>query len=972
MTKISYLGILLLVLVALLPFAFSQPPSKPARGGEELQQEISIPEKYMQLIKENEKYFETVKEGKDYVPGERIVVFLETVSKDEALQVLREAGAKEAIPLAPGKARRLMHLVKFENEEAAQAAEKQLKKNPKVALVAKNKLLRIPPVIKEQISLTPSAASKDPFRPYQWWLDKIKDNIAPPPTGGTGRLIAVLDTGVDYNHEDLQGQVVLGYDWVNNDTDPYDDYGHGTHVAGIIAAKRDNLKGISGLAPNYKVYAVKVCDASGSCPLDAIINGIYEAAENPDVDVISMSLGGYAQRGSGEFVLLCDAASYAIQQGKAVVAAAGNEGNLDLYWGDLYNGVVGDYEWTVVPAGCPGVIGVAATDEHDYRAFFSNYAVGNLYDLTEFAAPGWAVLSTVPGNGYEAWYGTSMATPIVSAAIARVKAYWNYPDVWSAVARLMGTGYKLNSFRGFPVPTARVDIARALGYTGSGIQGYVFSAEGYEGPLGGAKITIVSGPTGTVGRYVFTNNAGFYTFSGLPAGTYTLKVTKEGYISYTLKVTVPAGGFAENVNFYLVKAAYKDVAKVVVTWDSVNPGLYELFAQWLDHPDRPMWYQAAGSMPALLVRVLPDNFIASQRTLPGELNYWPYVRLLRDAWDFKPVTSAAFKVIRGRTVDVAVAISSHFGEWGILKNRRFTVMLYVGDRLQQVVELGIGTTGTADFWWTVLSFTTSARIVNKREPLQNFIHPGILDSPPYVKTSGASIILVDYDASRYSGDWRDYSKWYKDLLGSGKYKYSYWDAAWLGPPSVDDLKSYNVVVVFSGSSSAFLDRYTRNAFASYMSLKGKRALVTGQDEGWALHELLWPPADLWYQTNLKAVYVSDYWPYFIDPSTRLVALQGASGDLIGDGLTVFLSNSSLYGGAGNQWWPDVILPYGNSTPILYYMYPDGAISGYAGGIRWSDAEGRKLVYFSFGVEGVTDDEVRATLMDRALKWLLAP
>ncbi|MCC6065530.1 MAG: S8 family serine peptidase, partial [Thermofilum sp.] len=392
--------------------------------------------------------------------------------------------AKEVKPVAPGKTKLVMSLAKFESEEAAQAAEKQLKKNPKVVLVAKNKLLRIPPVIKEQVSFAPSAATKDPLRPYQWWLDKIKDNIAPPPTGDTGRLVAVLDSGVDYYHEDLQGQVVLGYDWVNYDTDPYDDNGHGTHVAGIIAAKRDNLKGIAGIAPNYKVYAVKVCDAYGSCPLDAIINGIYEAASNPYVDVISMSLGGYAAVGSAEYILYCTACSYAMQQGKAVVATAGNEGNLYLYYFDLGNGVVGDHEVTVVPAGCPGVIGVAATDEHDFRAFFSNYAIGALSDLAEFAAPGWAVLSTVPGNGYEAWYGTSMATPIVSAAIARVKAYWGYANVFDAVNRLLSTGTTLGSSNGFPVPTRRVDIARALGYTGSGIQGYVYSAEGYEGPLG--------------------------------------------------------------------------------------------------------------------------------------------------------------------------------------------------------------------------------------------------------------------------------------------------------------------------------------------------------------------------------------------------------------------------------------------------------------------------------------------------------
>jgi hypothetical protein len=477
-----------------------------------------------------------------------------------------------------------------------------------------------------------------------------------------------------------------------------------------------------------------------------------------------------------------------------------------------------------------------------------------------------------------------------------------------------------------------------------------------------------------VGKYVFTNNAGFYTFTNLPAGTYTLQVSKADYIGYTIKVTVPAGGFAENANFYLVKRADKDTAKVVVTWDSVNPGLDGLVG-WLlydlDHPDMPAWYQAAGSMPTLFVRVLPDNFIVSQRTAWGSLAGPPYALLLRDAWDFKPVTSAAFKVFKGRTVDVAVAISPFFWEWGMLKGRRFTVRLFVGDRLQQTIELGVGTTGTADFWWTVLSYVASARVVNKLEPLEKFVHPGILDEPPYVKVSGAPIILVDYDGSTY---WPGYEKWYKDLLESGEFKYTYWDAAWLGPPSADDLKPYKVLVIFSryGWASAFYDRYTRSAFARYMAMTGKRALVTGQDEGRVLNWVLMPKADAWYNTYLKALYVADYWPYYTDSQGCLVALQGASGDPIGDGLTLFLSSCGGYGGAGNQWWPDVILPYGGSLAVFYYMYPDGSVSPYAGGVRWSDAYGRKLVYLSFGIEGVTDDEARATLMDRILKWLLAP
>jgi hypothetical protein len=122
----------ILLLLVLLPFsAFSQPPSKPDKSGKEAQlPSANIPEKYKKLIEENEKYFETVKEGKDYVPGERILVFAEGVSGDEAVQIAREAGAKEVKPVAPGKTKLVMSLAKFESEEAAQAAEKAAQEEP--------------------------------------------------------------------------------------------------------------------------------------------------------------------------------------------------------------------------------------------------------------------------------------------------------------------------------------------------------------------------------------------------------------------------------------------------------------------------------------------------------------------------------------------------------------------------------------------------------------------------------------------------------------------------------------------------------------------------------------------------------------------------------------------------------------------------------------------------------------------------
>ena len=99
-------------------------------------------------------------------------------------------------------------------------------------------------------------------------------------TGASNITIAIVDTGVDYNHEDLSGKVILGYDFVNNDSDPMDDHSHGTHCAGIAAAISNNSKGIAGVSWGARILAVKVLAASGSGTNDQVANGIIYAADH--------------------------------------------------------------------------------------------------------------------------------------------------------------------------------------------------------------------------------------------------------------------------------------------------------------------------------------------------------------------------------------------------------------------------------------------------------------------------------------------------------------------------------------------------------------------------------------------------------------------------------------------------------------------------------------------------------------------
>lgn len=209
-------------------------------------------------------------------------------------------------------------------------------------------------------------------------------------------VVAVIDTGLDMNHEDLKDRVVPGYDFVDRDDDPSPgpiNEEHATHVAGIIAASTNNSVGMAGTAGTapVKIMPLRTLEA-GSGDDFTIAEAIKYAADN-GADIINMSLSGL-----GYNQLLTDACNYAFSKNVVVVAAAGNNA-MDA----------GNFS----PAAIPGVITVSATDVNNNLADFSNFG-----STVELAAPGVEVLSAIPGDAYESYDGTSMATPFVSAACA--------------------------------------------------------------------------------------------------------------------------------------------------------------------------------------------------------------------------------------------------------------------------------------------------------------------------------------------------------------------------------------------------------------------------------------------------------------------------------------------------------------------------------------------------------------------------
>ncbi len=240
-------------------------------------------------------------------------------------------------------------------------------------------------------------AYNDPYLSYQWSIAETGADLAwDTVTDGAEIVVAVVDTGVDYTHDDLKNRVLvdLGYDFVNGDSDPMDDNGHGTHVAGIIAAEADNGIGIAGMAGtlDVSILPIKVLDADGAGETAVISAGILYAVEQ-GVDIINLSLGAD--------IITPDvrqAVETALEADIFVVVAAGNDGTVCA---------------PLSLANLDGVFTVAAATESSTVADFSNYG-----SAIDGYAPGEEILSTYLDNQYAYQDGTSMASPVVAGAAA--------------------------------------------------------------------------------------------------------------------------------------------------------------------------------------------------------------------------------------------------------------------------------------------------------------------------------------------------------------------------------------------------------------------------------------------------------------------------------------------------------------------------------------------------------------------------
>ena len=241
---------------------------------------------------------------------------------------------------------------------------------------------------------------------YASLTDADEDNIEGYAAGGGDVVIGSIDTGVELTHPEFTGRLIVGKDWADNDNDPSDQDGHGTHTTGTMAGATVGVAGISGAASHVKVYVQRVCGRRG-CPTSAIVSAIRAAADYPGMVAMNLSLGG-----SSESQAEKDAIAYAKSKNVLVIASAGNDGTSTVS----------------CPACDSNAISVAATNWKDQLASYSNFGPG-----LDLAAPGGecysnttpdgCIYSSYIGGGYAWLQGTSMAAPQVTGTAAIVASF---------------------------------------------------------------------------------------------------------------------------------------------------------------------------------------------------------------------------------------------------------------------------------------------------------------------------------------------------------------------------------------------------------------------------------------------------------------------------------------------------------------------------------------------------------------------
>src|SRR5262245_693258 len=503
----------------------------------------------------------------DAVPGSIIVGFKAHVSAKARGSALAAVGARPTKRFS-----QIDSTVVSVSESNTSRTIRALERDPRVAYAEPNFILHA------------ADATNDPFFNQEWGLDNTGQQVnwtsgTPDAdidakeawnvsTGSPDVTVAVIDTGVDVTHPDLAQDIWInegencagcrtngidddgngyvddwrGWDFVNHDNDPTDDNGHGTHVAGSIAAAGNNGVGVAGVTWNSKIMPLKFLGSDGSGSTEDAISAILYARAK-GVPILNNSWGG------GEFSqALQDAIEQTDASGELFVAAAGNDfTNTDAepFWPSSYD--------------TPNILSVGASDQFDRKAWFSNYGVRTV----DLSAPGTNIYSTWRGGTYRFADGTSMATPQVSGAAALAKAVFPDASGVGLKALLLRTVDPVAALNGATRTGGRLNVDHAVRCTGP--EAWI------ESPAAGAEVNAGEPLEVRVVGALCGSPNGVSVSATLNGSPFPLNARGDGL--YTATYTPPAGAITLTVT--ATAGASSDVQSVTAMSDqtyAIVPG----------------------------------------------------------------------------------------------------------------------------------------------------------------------------------------------------------------------------------------------------------------------------------------------------------------------------------------------------------------------------------------------------------------
>jgi len=571
---------------------------------------------------------------------------------------------------------------------------------------------------------------------YAWFrveADIVWKNTTP------SKGVCVISTGVDYNHKDLVGRVIKGYNFANNNADPMDDNGRGTHLAGIIAANSNNGEGMAGVSTG-KVVAVKVLDSAGNGTAYDISQGIKYCADDKDASILDVDSAGAASQ------TLQDAIAYAASnKGKLVVAPAGDNGSGNS--GSIYPAAYSSTYPEVVAVAASGASGIPP--DTTCRAPYSDF--GGWISLV---APGTGIYSTTPWDRpfylnqnnthprYDSMYGTEQAAAFVSAAAARTWGYMTTSTASGIAQRLKDTGTPISpaSANGtcWPVNMAGFKNVNLAGAMDRGA--VILNARDAvtRNPLTGATVSLYAGSSSTLAgsavlpvAFYFPIGSQTYAF---PDFVILLNVPSSGSTVYTAKVSATNYTASSQNAFVGPKStANADGTFIVTPGTYVSPGIayvppksanFTVIGQsgnampWPAYMPVSVWLP--NNLPSVPHFILSwylgglNDQVAWAAVLPwGSLLEPPYGRVFfYDAFYQSIViqnrkTDTAAPWYQGAYV-VGITDAKNVGDPNLLDNNNVSVLVWKDGVIKIRVDKGSLTCTNTDHYWFPLSINSPA------------------------------------------------------------------------------------------------------------------------------------------------------------------------------------------------------------------------------------------------------------------------